>query len=551
MVLLDCSASNQQTTFWRIQENWGQHESGFPNIPIVRWFRSGVHTLSFAARMKRVLMWGPLKTETAFKHGKPSWEHEQLGMHQTSWISLLEPTFTSPDPRINIRQWTRNGEEHATRTGERESDGIWRAVYMNKMAPQDMRQHLMLNQPRLSTADEVAQEIEDYLDATDDFSRDDKNQAGFIGPVGTGFVKGGKPGGVPHNFGKAVAERVKEKFMKDLGFEPERGEQRKFGGYCNWCWRIGHKEARRWFKQGCMKSNPSQDPLQRDKWMVEHVRERARSPPAQGKIRKRQGQENTSRWRGTRTRTRLDLRTKMDSARWVILASKVNELNLSVMSKRMLILRVLVWIEQFVSCVQKCNSVSMDPTELPSSQRESAMGMRSQRALIKNSISQRERYFSPLDVEMINQLLILEVLCPPVQWLMRHRFRLRKCNTVWIWGWSSLICVSGSWCAYMCVSVWVHFGSILGPFWVHFGSILGPFWVHFGSILGPFLGPFLGPMGVQWGSIWGMFCVHFGSILGPFCLLSECWRILKVQGFNQHSNKNRYLNKNQYLHKNQ
>ena len=204
-----------------------------------------------------------------------------------------------------------------------------------------------------------------------------------------------------------------------------------------------------------------------------------------------------------------------------------------------------------VSCDQKCNSVSMDPTELPSSRRESAMGMRSQRALIKNSISQRERYFSPLDVEMINQLLILEVLCPPVQWLMRHRFRLRKCNTVWIWGWSSLICVSGSWCAYMCVSVWVHFGSILGPFWVHFGSILGPFWVHFGSILGPFLGPFLGPMGVQWGSIWGMFCVHFGSILGPFCLLSECWRILKVQGFNQHSNKNRYLNKNQYLHKNQ
>ena len=54
---------------------------------------------------------------------------------------LLQPTFTSQDPRINIRQWTRNGEEHATRTGERVSDGIRRAVYMNKIAPQDMRQH--------------------------------------------------------------------------------------------------------------------------------------------------------------------------------------------------------------------------------------------------------------------------------------------------------------------------------------------------------------------------------------------------------------------------
>ena len=58
---------------------------------------------------------------------------------------LMEPTFTSPDPRINLRQWNNNAEEHATRTGERVSDGIRRADYMNKIAPQDMRQHLMLN----------------------------------------------------------------------------------------------------------------------------------------------------------------------------------------------------------------------------------------------------------------------------------------------------------------------------------------------------------------------------------------------------------------------
>ena len=68
---------------------------------------------------------------------------------------LLEPTFTSPDPRINLRQWNNDAEEYATRTVERESDGIQRAVCMNKIAPQDMRQHLMLNQSRLSTAEEV------------------------------------------------------------------------------------------------------------------------------------------------------------------------------------------------------------------------------------------------------------------------------------------------------------------------------------------------------------------------------------------------------------
>ena len=60
---------------------------------------------------------------------------------------------------------------------------------MNKIVPQDMRQHLRLE----STAEDVVQEIEDNWDATDEFSRDGKNQAGFIAQVGKGLVKGGKP----------------------------------------------------------------------------------------------------------------------------------------------------------------------------------------------------------------------------------------------------------------------------------------------------------------------------------------------------------------------
>ena len=208
---------------------------------------------------------------------------------------LLEPTFTSPDPRINLRQWNKNAEEYATRTGERVSDGIRRALYLNKVAPQDMRQHLMLNQSRLSTAEEVAQEIEDYWDATEDFSRDDKNQAGLIAPVGKGPAKGGKPNGVPYNFGKGGGTKGKGKMHKGFGFQPERGEQRKFGGYCNWCWRIGHKEAQCWFKQENMKSNPSQDPLQRDTREWSNTSEKGQGhsqPKGKGK-----GQEKTSRKR--------------------------------------------------------------------------------------------------------------------------------------------------------------------------------------------------------------------------------------------------------------
>ena len=44
------------------------------------------------------------------------------------------------------------------------------------------------------------------------------------------------------------------------------------------------------------------------------------------------------------------------------------------------------------------------------------MGLRSQRALIKHLISQRERCFSPLDVEMIYQFLTQEVSTCPVDY---------------------------------------------------------------------------------------------------------------------------------------
>ena len=54
--------------------------------------------------------------------------------HATNLLNLLlEPTFMSPDPRINLRQWSKNAEEYTTRTSERAGDGIRRAVYTNKL----------------------------------------------------------------------------------------------------------------------------------------------------------------------------------------------------------------------------------------------------------------------------------------------------------------------------------------------------------------------------------------------------------------------------------
>ena len=123
-----------------------------------------------------------------------------------------------------------------------------------------------------------------YWDATEEFSRDDKNQAGFTASVGRGPTKGGKPNGVPYNFGKGGGTKGKGKMHKGLGFQPERGETRKFS--LDTVIDVGESAIRKpsvGFKQEYMKSNPSQDPLQRDirEWS-KHVRERARSQPAQG-----------------------------------------------------------------------------------------------------------------------------------------------------------------------------------------------------------------------------------------------------------------------------
>ena len=114
-------------------------------------------------------------------NGYQAWQallRARRARNATNILKQLTGTFPSPDPRINLPQWNKNAEEYATRTGERVSDGIRRAVYLNRSAPQEMRQHLMLNQSRLSTAEEVALDIEDYWDATEEFSLDDEGQAG-------------------------------------------------------------------------------------------------------------------------------------------------------------------------------------------------------------------------------------------------------------------------------------------------------------------------------------------------------------------------------------
>ena len=154
---------------------------------------------------------------------------------------------------------------------------------------------------------------------------------------------------------RVVARRANEKCLKDSDFNPSVVDT-VIG--------VGESATKK-LTVGLHKSVHEEQSVsgpvaKRHWWMVKNVREWARSQPAQGQ---RQRQGKTSRKNGTTTRTKLDLRMKMDSARWVILVLNVRELNLQVMSK---------------FCVQKCKSV-VDSTELPSSSKRVSDGSGEQR----------------------------------------------------------------------------------------------------------------------------------------------------------------------------
>ena len=206
-----------------------------------------------------------------------------------------------------------------------------------------------------------------------------------------GFVKARKHNGMPCNFRKGSGTKGKGKMHKGLGFQPERGEQRKFGGYCNWCWRIGHKEAQCLLKQEYIKSNPSQDPLQRDTRELSNTSEkRAWSQPAQGqKQRERQRQEKTSR-KGNHNQDQAGSLNEYGQRKFGYCGFLTSKSWICRWCPREWWIWVTVWIQQLM-CFAFLSATVFQwiRQNCRVRRRESLMGMESQRALMKNSISQR------------------------------------------------------------------------------------------------------------------------------------------------------------------
>jgi hypothetical protein len=186
---------------------------------------------------------------------------------------LMEPEFKSADPRVNLKTWQKEAQSYFDKTGETVPEAIRRTVYVNKVSPLELRQHLIMNQSRLLTSADIEDEIMEYCDAMEDYGQartglvaaaqpaeygdqdcwDDWSQHWdqplVVAPVGKGDRKGDKKGD------RKGDGKGKGKLHKGLGKNPDRAEWRKFGGMCNWCWRVGHKESACWFKQEYERTN--------------------------------------------------------------------------------------------------------------------------------------------------------------------------------------------------------------------------------------------------------------------------------------------------------
>ena len=156
-----------------------------------------------------------------------------------------------------------------------------------------------------------------------------------------------------------------------------------------------------------MKSNPSQDLVQRDirEWTNASEKEHGHSQPkgkSKGKgKRKHSGKGNHNQDQAVSPNEENGQRTLGDFGLKRQRVEFVGDFQESDVFQTPKVDRAA-----FVFCVHKCENGLMDSTELPTSSTrvfQVCRGVRSQRALMRNRISPQEKCSSPLDVEKIDQ----------------------------------------------------------------------------------------------------------------------------------------------------
>ena len=211
----------------------------------------------------------------------------RVGLIQNSDAALhilQHPHFDhGTDPRVKLQIWNRSCKQFEKQFLEKVTNSIKLSVYKRLICPstlmaqgnvsEEMRKKMQ--SPELLAAAIVAycenEESDQQMNAAygnvqvNSIDIKSKSQKKKNQKAGKGKNDSKHNGKVKGKFGKQDVKNIisslraehggakgdgkKGKAHKSFGKHAAKGDQKKFGGYCNYCWRLWHKEAQCWFKQ--------------------------------------------------------------------------------------------------------------------------------------------------------------------------------------------------------------------------------------------------------------------------------------------------------------
>ena len=185
--------------------------------------------------------------------------------HQrTTLLSLAEAKDLPASYRERVAQWETRITEYNRRADVDAEfpEDLKIATYQAKIAPESVREHLLLNESRLSTYKLMRDEVESVMLARDAQAPDDdsamvigsyEEKGEVLGALserpGKGKSKGKKGKDKKGNKGGGRGDEGKDKQNRSGGPPPSARAGEYFDGNCNWRGRRGRKELHCFYKQ--------------------------------------------------------------------------------------------------------------------------------------------------------------------------------------------------------------------------------------------------------------------------------------------------------------
>ena len=84
------------------------------------------------------------------------------------YTALMNPTFATRDPRLNLQKWDQDALRYEEAFGEKVTDTMRRSIYQNVIAPVEVQQHLLLNSAKYECAEDIRNAMEEFCEAREE-----------------------------------------------------------------------------------------------------------------------------------------------------------------------------------------------------------------------------------------------------------------------------------------------------------------------------------------------------------------------------------------------